>query len=229
MGAVQQLVPTHQMTPPAIAVPTAAPTIRPTGPPREPPTAAPARVLLPSGSVLLIGLFRAYAYVGAECPRAASPRTHHGDWRRGSGERYRLRPAALRRTSPQFPQRVSRLAAARALTRAARRCSKTPTRVFGRACAWELVVIAIIAAERSAVTLAADSTAAPSLGQEVSSCTGLLREEVGDQLDHRGERDRRRSFSLSCCCSSCSSSSPRSRRFVEQRGRPQKRGPWLPL
>jgi len=99
----------------------------------------------------------------------------------------------LRRTSAQFPQRVSRLAAARALTRGARRCSKTPTRVFSRACAWvdvELVAIASIEAKRSAVALEADSVAALMLGHEASPCPGLLREEV-DELHHGAERDRR--------------------------------------
>ena len=60
----------------------------------------------------------------------------------------------LRRTSQEFPQRASRLAGARALTRGAPRCPKTPTRVFGRACAWvdvELVLSASIEAKRSAV------------------------------------------------------------------------------
>ena len=87
----------------------------------------------------------------------------------------------LRRTSAEFPQRVSRLGVARALVRGAWHCSKTPTRVFGRACAWvdvELVLIASIAVKRSAVELGAESAAAPPLGQEASSCTGLLREEV---------------------------------------------------
>ena len=107
-------------------------------------------------------------------------------------------PDVLRRTSQEVPQRVSRLAAARALTRGARRCSKTPTRVFGRACAWvdvELVLIASIEAKCSAAALGADSVAALMLGREASPCPGLLREEVED-LHREAERVRRAEFLL---------------------------------
>ena len=121
-----------------------------------------------------------------------------------------------RRTPADFPQRVSRLAAARAPTRAARRCSKPPTRVFGRACAWadvEWVPSASIAAERSAGELRPDSTAAPTLGHEASRCPGLLREEVDELLamSSTTEASARagRASSLSCCSSSCSPPSPR--------------------